>query len=134
MDYKHRADRRVGQLLSIPFIYGMIVPSVFLDLCIEVYHRVCFPLYGLPYVPRSRYIHLDRAKLHYLEPIDRVNCAYCGYVNGLFAYSVAIAGETEKYWCAIRHPQGAARHVPAHHETFVPYGDERAYRERFSKR
>lgn len=132
MDHKLHPEHHMGHLLSIPFIYGMLVPSVFLDLCIEVYHRVCFPLYGLPYVQRSRYIRLDRAKLEYLSPVDRLNCAYCGYVNGLFAYSVKIAGETEKYWCAIKHPAEVKAHTPAHHKDFVPFDDERAFRRRFA--
>jgi hypothetical protein len=113
----------------MPFIYGMIVPTVFLDATMEVYHRVAFPLYGIPRVKRSKYIKLDRQKLSYLKPLEKVNCVYCGYVNGLFAYAVQIAGETEKYWCGIKHEQDENFVPPAHHKDFLEYGDEKGYRE-----
>jgi hypothetical protein len=34
---------RPQSILSIPFIYGMAVPLVFLDFCLTVYQHVCFP-------------------------------------------------------------------------------------------
>jgi len=112
----------------MPFIYGMIVPTVFLDATMEVYHRVAFPLYGIDYVPRSRFIKVDRQKLSYLKPMEKVNCMYCGYVNGLFAYAVQIAGETEKYWCGIKHEQDPNFVPPKHHAEFLEYGDEKGYK------
>ncbi len=112
--------------LSAPFIYAMIVPAVFLDVCLEIYHRICFVLYKLPYVKRSEYIKIDRHKLSYLPWYDKINCTYCGYVNGLFAYAVKIAGETEKYWCAIKHKNIPNFKEPPHQKDFLPYGDAEA--------
>lgn len=112
----------------MPFIYGMIIPSVFLDICIEIYHTFSFPLYGISYVKRSKYIKIDRQKLSYLSPIEKLNCMYCGYVNGLYAYAVQIAGETEKYWCGIKHQKDPNFVQPKHHEEFLEYGDEKGYK------
>ena len=51
-------------LVSAPLIWVMIVPVVISDICLEIYHRIAFPIYGIPYVKRSRYIRiLDREKL-----------------------------------------------------------------------
>ena len=129
MNFKLHPERRLRHIASMPFIYGMVVPTVFLDLTMEVYHRVAFPLYGITYVPRSRYIKIDHQKLSYLKPMEKVNCMYCGYVNGLFAYAVQIAGETEKYWCSIKHEEDSNFIPPKHHKDFMEYGDEKGYKE-----
>jgi len=73
-------------------VWAMIVPVVFADICEEIYHRVCFPLYGIELVKRSRYIRVvDREKLPYLTWYEKLFCAYCGYVNGWFHYASVIA-------------------------------------------
>lgn len=61
--------------------------------------------------------------------MEKVNCMYCGYVNGLYAYAVQIAGETEKYWCGIKHDKDPNFVPPEHHKEFIEYGDKKAYRE-----
>jgi hypothetical protein len=115
------------------FLYVMVIPVVFADICIEVYHRICFPLCGMPYVVRSHYIRiLDRGKLPYLTWIEKIGCAYCGYVNGWFHYASVIAGKTESYWCAVAHLE-VRGYVPSQHEmSFVKYGDEAAFRRRYA--
>lgn len=119
---------RLAYLASTPFIYGMIVPLLMLDLCAEIYQRVCFPLYGLPCIKREEYIRVaDRLKLTYLSPIERINCAYCGYGNGVLHYVSAIAAATEQHFCNIRHEDHEKFHPPTHHRTFLPYGDATAY-------
>lgn len=114
--------------LSAPLIYALFFPALFLDLCIEIYHRLCFPLYGLNYVERSRYIRIDRHKLSYLKWWDKLNCVYCGYMNGMFLYIAAIAQETERYWCAIRHEGKGAFVEPHYQKEFLPR-TEKALRE-----
>jgi hypothetical protein len=115
--------------LAAPFIWAMVIPVVFADVCMEVYHRICFPLYGIPYVRRSEYIRVfDRAKLPYLTWWEKFNCAYCGYVNGWLHYASAVAGETEKYWCSIKHLEERGYKAPPHEQDFVAYGDEKALR------
>lgn len=113
--------------LSAPFIYWMAVPVVFLDISLEIYHRICFPIYKKPLIKRSEYIKIDRHKLSYLDPIEKAHCTYCGYVNGLFNYAVKIGGETEKFWCGIKHKKDKNFHEPKHHKEFVDYGCEEEF-------
>jgi hypothetical protein len=117
--------------LATPFILGMSIPIVILDLTMEIYHHVAFPLYGIPIVKRSNYIRIDRQKLSYLSFGDKIWCMYCGYANGVMAYGVKLAGETEKYWCGIKHKAGGGFIEPAHHKDFLPYGDKKAYEEKY---
>lgn len=68
-------------ILSMPFIYGMAIPALFLDICIFIYQHVCFRLYGIPLVKRRDYIIYDRRYLDYLNILQKVNCLYCSRVN-----------------------------------------------------
>jgi len=114
-------------ILAAPLIYSLIIPFVLLDLFISVYQFVCFPLFGIPTVRRSDYLVIDRIHLSYLNVIEKLNCAYCAYANGLIAYAREITSLTEQYWCPIKH----ARRVLAAHEryrNFVDYGDAESYR------
>jgi hypothetical protein len=113
-------------ILATPLIYSLIIPFVLLDIFISVYQFVCFPLFGIPTVRRSDYMVLDRVHLSYLNVVEKINCAYCSYANGLIAYSREITSLTEQYWCPIKH----ARRVIAAHERyrgFVDYGDAESY-------
>ncbi len=114
-------------LLTAPVIYSLLVPFVLLDLWVSLYQWICFPIYGIARVPRRPYFVLDRHKLHYLNAIEKVNCTFCTYANGLLAYVREVAARTEQYWCPIKH----ARAVPAPHaryHRFFDYGDAQGYR------
>ena len=111
----------IRHAISFPFIWMMFFPVVLLDLFLEIYHRVCFPLYGLEIIERSRYVKLDRHKLSKLSPLEKVFCSYCGYANGVLNYSVKIAGETVKYWCGIKHEKDSNFKSPKHHKQFLEY-------------
>jgi len=90
-------------ILSAPIIYAMIVPAVLMDLGLWMYQAVCFPVYGIPKVKRVDHIVFDRHYLKYLNLLERLNCDYCSYFNGLSSYSMEIAARTEQYWCPIKH-------------------------------
>ncbi|WP_457605715.1 hypothetical protein [Nitratifractor sp.] len=109
-------------ILTAPVIYGMIVPAVILDLGVTIYQAVCFPVYGIPKVSRRDYIVIDRHHLPYLNLLEKINCVYCGYFNGLIDYVREIASRTEQYWCPIRHAR-RVRGVPTRYWHFLPYGD-----------
>lgn len=113
--------------ISSPFIYAMIVPLAFLDLTVTLYQHICFRLYGIRRVQRSRYVVMDRHQLAYLNGIEKFNCLYCGYGNGVMAYAREIIARTEQYWCPIKH----ARKVLGTHRRynkFSPFGDGENYR------
>jgi hypothetical protein len=114
-------------ILTAPFIYAVIVPLLGLDLFVTVYQAVCFPVYGIPKVRRRDYLVLDRHHLAYLNAMEKLNCAYCAYANGLISYAREIASRTEQYWCPIKH---ARRVIGAHprYALFEDYGDADGYR------
>ena len=116
------AQTRPLVVLTAPVIYAMILPFVLLDVFVSLYQRICFPVYGIPRVNRRDYIKLDRHQLSYLNGLQKLNCLYCGYCNGLIAYVGEIAGRTEAYWCPIKHAMRVAgRH--RHYPEFLDYGD-----------
>ena len=114
-------------LLTAPIIWACIVPAFLLDLIVTIYHATCFPVYGIPKVKRSDYIAMDRHSLSYLNGIEKINCAYCGYFNGLIAYVQEIAARTEQYWCPIKHARKVAS-IHSRYKNFVEFGDAEGYR------
>jgi hypothetical protein len=85
-----RNMRHVRYILSIPFIYGIGIAVLCFDICITIYQWCAFYLYRIPYVKRSEFIIYDRRFLDYLNILEKINCLYCSYVNGVFAYAVEI--------------------------------------------
>ena len=118
-------------IVASPMLYAMIIPLVFLDIFLELYHRTVFPLLGIPPVRRRDYILVDRHRLSFLPLLLKVGCAYCGYANGLLHYSVRIAGETERHFCPSKHQETSGFHAPPHHENFSDYGDAKGFSQRF---
>lgn len=125
--YRWFADTELRHILSAPFVYAMIIPIVMLDIFLLVYQQSCFRLYRIPRVSRADYVVIDRHRLAYLNLFEKINCVYCGYGNGLFAYAVEIASRTEQYWCPVKHAR-RVKSTHARYEQFVAYGDGEAYR------
>jgi len=131
MNYKKYPGRRIKNWLSIPFVYSMIIPIVILDIFLEIYHNTSFRLYKIKRIKRRDHIRIDRQKLKYLDFAEKIGCAYCGYVNGLLEYARTIAGETEKYWCGIKHKKERENDTfitPSYHKDFLEFGDEEGYK------
>ncbi|MEI9804838.1 MAG: hypothetical protein WDN48_10785 [Pseudolabrys sp.] len=106
-------------VLTAPVIYAGIVPFLLLDLFVSVYQAVCFPIYGIPKIKRGDYLVFDRHHLAYLNALEKLNCAYCSYANGLIAYTREIAARTEQYWCPIKH----ARRMVGSHSRYAMFDD-----------
>ena len=119
-------------ILTSPVIYSLIVPIVLIDACMTIYQAICFPVYGIAKVPRGDYFAFDRAHLAYLNAIEKLNCAYCTYANGVFAYIREIASRTEEYWCPIKHARRAVG-THARYAGFEDYGDADAYRSQLER-
>jgi hypothetical protein len=114
-------------LLTAPVIYSLLVPLGVLDAWVWAYQWICFPIYGIARVRRRRYFIMDRRRLAYLNGIEKANCTFCSYANGLIAYVREVAARTEQYWCPIKH----ARRIAAPHrryDVFFDYGDAAGYR------
>ena len=113
--------------LVAPVIYSGFVPMLLLDAFLFVYQALCFPAYHITKAKRSDYVVLDRGDLPYLNVLEKFNCMYCGYANGLMGYAREVAARTEQFFCPIKH----ARRILAAHERypgFFEYGDADSYR------
>lgn len=128
--YLRRA--KPGHILTAPVIYSLIVPFMLVDLMVTFYQQICFRAYGIPRVVRGRYVVIDRHHLAYLNVIEKLNCLYCGYCNGVLEYVREVSARTEQYWCPIKH---ALRTPDPHHLTdqFVDYGDAENYKNQLQK-
>ena len=130
------AAARPSVILTAPVIYALIIPLALLDLCVSVYQAVCFRAYGIARVRRRDYLVFDRRHLAYLNALEKLNCAYCSYAVGLFAFVTEVGARTEQYWCPIKHARRVAG-MHAHYAGFVDYGDAEAFqrdREEFRRR
>lgn len=116
-------------LLSSPVIYAMLIPAIFLDVILFLYQHIIFRIYKFKFVKRSDYVLFDRQYLGYLNPIEKLNCMYCSYFNGLMQYAAAIASRTELYFCPIKHAK-KVMYKHEHYKLFLTYGDEEMYQEK----
>lgn len=114
-------------LASAPVIYFLALPAFVLDLCVSIYQTICFPVYKIEKVKRREYIVIDRHYLRYLNSVEKLNCIYCGYMNGVIAYITEVAARTEQYWCPIKHASKVAA-MHSRYKNFVDYGDAQSYR------
>ena len=124
---RYLAESRPLNILTAPIIYSGLVIFLMLDLFLMFYQTLCFPIYGIPKVRRSDYLVFGREDLPYLNIIEKFNCFYCSYGNGVAAFFREIAARTEQYWCPIKH----ARRIRAAHSSyarFFEYGDAESYR------
>jgi hypothetical protein len=123
--YVFRAELR--HVATVPVIYAVFFPLLLADLSVSLYQYLCFPLYRIPRVRRRDHFFYDRAHLGYLNALEKFNCIYCSYANGLASYIREIVARTEQYWCPIKH----ARRLPHAHPYyggFADYGDAEGYR------
>ena len=95
--YHYIARARPLNILTAPVIYSGFAPFLLLDLFLWIYQAACFPIYGIPKVRRSAFLVFDRTDLPYLNAVERFNCFYCSYANGMAAYVREIAARTEQY-------------------------------------
>ncbi len=125
--WRYIADAPIAYILTAPLIYGMIFPLLLLDLSLTVYQHICFRVYRIPLLRRRDFLLIDHQYLAYLNMIEKLNCIYCSYGNGLIEYARAITARTEQYWCPIKH---ARRSQDPHALTakFFDYGDAEAFR------
>jgi hypothetical protein len=125
---RYLQESYLPSILTAPVIYSVAVPFMLMDLWVTLFQRICFPIYGIARVRRSDYIALDRRKLAYLNGIEKANCEYCGYSNGVIGYVREVAARTEQYWCPIKHAR-RVKGTHAHYRAFVDYGDAVGYKQ-----
>ena len=118
--------------LSAPVIYSLIVPFVLVDLWVMAYQAICFPIYKIPKVRRRDYLVFDRHHLAYLNLLEKINCGYCSYGNGVIAFVREVASRTEVYWCPIKHARRVLGPHP-HYQGFADFGDAEGFREKINQ-
>lgn len=123
---------RPQNYITAPIIYGMVAPMLVFDFMMFFYQTTCFPIYGIRKVKRADYISLDHRHLAYLNAIEKFNCLYCSYGNGLMAYSSEILARTEQYFCPIKHAQKIAAHH-ARYQYFLDYGEVEDLHKKFEE-
>jgi len=77
-------------------------------------------------VRRQDFIVFDRHHLAYLNVLEKINCAFCSYANGVISYAQEIASKTEQKWCPIKH----ARRLLMTHQRYIDFaefGDVKGY-------
>ncbi|UZE48962.1 hypothetical protein [Rhodopseudomonas sp. P2A-2r] len=114
-------------VLTAPVIYSLIIPFVVLDLFVMAYQAICFPVYKISKVRRRDYLVFDRHHLAYLNILEKINCAYCSYGNGVLAFAREVAARTEVYWCPIKHARRVLGPHP-YYQGFADFGDAEAFR------
>jgi len=125
--FAYLADAPFLYILSVPIVWVCLIPAIFLDIFVSLFQAICFPIYKIAKVKRSDYIVVDRHKLTYLNIIEKANCWYCSYFNGLLGYVSEIAGRTEQFWCPIRHAS-RAKSIHKYYKNFAKYGDSESFR------
>ena len=126
------ANASISNILTLPIIWFCLVPALFLDIVVSFYHSICFRVYDIPRVRRSDYIVIDRQSLQYLNWIEKVNCVFCSYFNGLSAWVQEIAARTEQYWCPIKHARKLST-IHSRYHKFLAYGDSVDYQKKFEQ-
>jgi len=124
---RYLIDARPMVMLVTPVIYALIIPMALLDLAVMAYQAVCFPIYRIPKVRRRDYLVFDRHHLAYLNAIEKINCAYCSYANGMAAFFREVAARTEVRWCPIKHARRVLGPHP-HYQGFADFGDAEGFR------
>lgn len=114
-------------LLIAPIIYSLVVPLILLDLWATAYQWICFPVLRIALVRRRSFFVLDRHKLAYLNVLEKANCTFCSYANGVIGYVREIQARTELYWCPIKHGHTVV-HPHGRYGDFFEYDDAAAFR------
>ena len=61
-----------------------------------------------------------------MNVIEKFNCFYCSYANGLASSVREIGARTEQYWCPIKHAR-RIRDAHTHYNRFFAFGDAESF-------
>jgi hypothetical protein len=125
--WRYMLGGSVATMITAPVVYSLLLPFVVLDGWVSAFEAICFRAWRIRRVKRRDYIAIDRHRLSYLNGLEKANCMYCSYVNGLLAYVREVAARTEEHWCPIRHAR-RVRGAHSHYAGFAAYGDAAGYR------
>lgn len=124
-------ESALGAVLTAPILYIQIIPVSLMDIFATFYQQTCFRVYGIPLVKRGEHVIMDRKYLAYLNWIEKLNCIYCEYANGVVSYVREIASRTEQYWCPIKHASKLKDPLGRYYD-FLEYGDAEGFQEKLA--
>lgn len=130
---KYLSSFPISVILTIPFIWAMMIPALLADISVTIYQYICFPIYKIPKVKRKDYVVMDRYNLFYLDKVEKINCWYCEYFNGVIAYVREVGARTEQFWCPIKHSK-PLEETHSRYDKFFDYGDYTKYTKELKKR
>lgn len=104
--------------LAVISIYFMIIPIVILDISISLYQMIYFTAMEIPKISKKQFVVMERWNLPKLTLLQKINCVYCEYANGILAYAKAVGNQTEIYSCAIKHRHALKR--DKHEKDYYP--------------
>jgi hypothetical protein len=130
---KYLSSFPVLVIFTIPFIWSMMIPALLADIFVTIFQVVCFPIYKIPKVKRSDYVTMDRYNLFYLDRVEKINCLYCEYFNGVISYIREVAARTEQFWCPIKHSK-PQKDMHSRYDKFFDFGDFETYRKELNER
>lgn len=106
-------------ILAAISAYLMIVPLVLADFSLWQFQQLYFGIYRIPKINRKKYFCFDRHLLSQLTIVQKINCAYCTYANGVIHFASAVAAQMERYSCAVKHTKNVPGHQ--HQADFIEY-------------
>ncbi len=127
LTYIRRA--KLKHILCLPIIWLCLLSALVMDVVVSFYQAVCFPLFGIPKVKRGEHVIFDRRHLRYLNVIEKLNCLYCSYFNGVVSFATEVGARTEQYWCPIKHA-AQLKTIHSRYHTFVDFGDSDEFRKK----
>ncbi len=130
--FRYLAEAPMLYVITAPVIYSVVIPALLLDLFVMTYQAINFRVYKIPRVRRRDYLVFDRHYLGYLNVIEKINCMYCSYFNGLMAFVTEVAARTELFWCPIKHAKKVAYRHRYYHQ-FLDYGNQENYHQVIQK-
>ncbi len=130
--FRYLAEAPLLYVITAPVIYSVVIPALLLDLFVMTYQAINFRVYKIPRVRRRDYLVFDRHYLGYLNVIEKFNCMYCSYFNGLMAFVTEVAARTELFWCPIKHAKKVAYRHRYYHQ-FLDYGNQENYHQVIQK-
>ncbi len=99
MKQKQKGRSFFRRIFVLPFAVAMLVPLIFFDIALSIYHRIAFGICKMKRVNRRSHFKIDQMKVAQLGKLERFYAVYIYYVKGLMSYASKIASESEDYWC-----------------------------------
>ena len=104
--WRYIGSATAATALTAPVIYSLLLAFALLDAWVTVYQAICFRAWRVKRVRRRDFFAIDRHKLAYLNELEKLNCLYCSYANGVIAYVARPSGQAQAEFLMTGHAAG----------------------------